>query len=151
VACFTSTDELHQRPYAPLRGAAEPAPRAADGRAGAADEELVRQLAERARAEGLQLTGKGGLLGRLAKTVLDSAQEGELDAHLGHAKHDPSGRDGGNSRNGHRAKTVLTDVGPVELAVPRDRDASFEPQLVRKRQRRLAGVDDLVVSLVARA
>jgi putative transposase len=116
----------------------------------AAELELARQLAERAQAEGLALTGPGGLLGRLTKVVLEGALEGELDAHLGYAKHDPAGRDGGNSRNGHRAKTVLTDVGPVEIAMPRDRDASFTPKIVAKRQRRLGGVDDLVISLVAK-
>src|SRR6476619_1432134 len=116
----------------------------------AAELELARQLAERAQAEGLSLTGPGGLLGRLTKVVLEGALEGEMDAHLGYAKHDPAGRDGGNSRNGHRAKTVLTDVGPVQVDVPRDRDASFAPQIVAKRQRRLGGVDDLVISLVAK-
>ncbi|MDA3642388.1 transposase, partial [Mycobacterium xenopi] len=70
--------------------------------------------------------------------------------HLGYAKHDPAGRDGGNSRNGARTKTVLTDVGPVEVAMPRDRDGSFEPQIVRKRQRRLSGIDSLVISLSAK-
>ena len=126
------------------------APVTDDGRVGAAEEELARQLAEQARAEGLSLTGPGGLLGRLTKVVLESALEGELDAHLGYAKHDPAGDGSGNSRNGHRAKTVLTDVGPVQVSVPRDRDASFEPAIVAKRQRRLGGVDDLVISLVAK-
>ena len=121
-----------------------------DGGVDPAELELARQLAERARTEGLSLTGPGGLLGRLTKVVLEGALEGEMDAHLGYAKHDPAGRDGGNSRNGHRAKTVLTDVGPVEIGVPRDRDASFAPKIVAKRQRRLGGVDDLVISLVAK-
>jgi putative transposase len=125
-------------------------PVADDGRAGAAEEELARELAERARAEGLSLTGAGGLLGRLAKVVLESALEGEMDAHLGYRKHDPAGDGSGNSRNGHRDKTVLTDVGPVAVSVPRDRDASFEPAIVAKRQRRLSGVDDLVISLIAK-
>ena len=116
----------------------------------AEDAELVRQLGERAQAEGLRLTGEGGLLARLAKIVIEGALEGEMDAHLGYGKHDPAGRDGGNSRNGHRAKTVLTEAGPVQVEVPRDRDASFSPQLVAKRQRRLSGVDDLVISLVAK-
>jgi putative transposase len=116
----------------------------------AAELELVKQLAERARAEGLALTGPGGLLGRLTKVVLEGALEGEMDAHLGYARHDPAGRDGGNSRNGHRAKTVLTEAGPVQIAVPRDRDASFEPAIVAKRQRRLGGIDDMVISLVAK-
>ncbi len=72
-----------------------------------------------------------------------------MDEHLGYAKHDPAGRDGGNSRNGTRAKTLLTGAGPVPIEVPRDREGSFCPQLVRKRQRRLSGVDELVVSLSA--
>ena len=87
---------------------------AADGEPGgreAAELELARQLAERAQAEGLQLTGPGGLLGRLTKVVLEGALEGEMDAHLGYAKHDPAGRDGGNSRNGHRARAVLINTG----------------------------------------
>jgi putative transposase len=82
--------------------------------------------------------------------VVESALEGELDDHLGYEKHDPAGRNGGNSRNGRRGKTVLTDVGPVEIAVPRDRDGSFEPKLVAKHQRRLPGVEDLVISLSAK-
>jgi putative transposase len=126
------------------------APAAGDGRVGAAEEELARQLAEQARAEGLSLTGPGGLLGRLAKVVLESALEGEMDAHLGYARHERAGDGSGNSRNGHRGKTVLTEAGPVEISVPRDRDASFEPAIVAKRQRRLSGVDDLVISLVAK-
>jgi putative transposase len=114
------------------------------------DDQLLAELTERARANGLQLTGEGGLLGRLTKKVLEGALEGEMDAHLGYPKHDPDGRDGANSRNGKRAKTVLTEAGPVEVSVPRDRDGSFDPQIVRKRQRRVSGVDDLVVSLSAK-
>jgi putative transposase len=109
----------------------------------AADEQLVRELTERARAEGLKLTREGGLLGTLTKMVIEGALEGELDDHLGYSKHDPEGRDGGNSRNGYRGKTVLTDTGPVEISVPRDRDSSFEPKIVAKRQGRLTGVDDM--------
>ena len=100
----------------------------------AADEQLLRELTERARSGGLKLTGEGGLLGKLTKMVVEGALEGELDDHLGYEKNDPAGRDGGNSRNGHRAKTVLTEAGPVELSVPRDRDASFEPKIVAKRR-----------------
>ena len=116
----------------------------------AADEQLLRELTERARAGGLRLTGEGGLLGKLTKMVVESALEGELDDHLGYGKHDPAGRNGGNSRNGHRAKTVLTDTGPVEISVPRDRDSAFEPKIVAKRQRRLTGVDEMVISLSAK-
>jgi transposase-like protein len=116
----------------------------------AADEQLLRELTERARAGGLKLTGEGGLLGKLTKMVVEGALEGEMDDHLGYAKHDPAGRDGGNSRNGHRAKALLTEAGPVEISVPRDRDSSFEPRIVAKRQRRLTGVEDMVISLSAK-
>lgn len=114
------------------------------------DQQLVGQLVDRARSQGLRLTGEGGLLAQLTKTVIESAAEGEMDAHLGYGKHDPAGRDGGNSRNGARTKSVLTDIGPVEVAIPRDRDGTFEPQIVRKRQRRLSGIDGLVISLSAK-
>jgi putative transposase len=82
--------------------------------------------------------------------VVESALDGEITDHLGYDKHDPAGKNGGNSRNGTRSKTVLTEVGPVPIDVPRDRDGSFEPQIVRKRQRRLSGVEDLVLSLSAK-
>ncbi|GAC1639185.1 MAG: hypothetical protein NVS4B6_09570 [Mycobacterium sp.] len=95
---------------------------------GVASGELVRQLAERARAEGLRLIGEGGLLSQLTKVVVESALEGELDDHLGYGKHDPAGPDGGNSRNGRRGKSVLTEAGSVSIEVPRDREGSFEPR-----------------------
>jgi putative transposase len=114
------------------------------------DEQLVWQLVERARAEGLKLTGEGGLLGRLTKVVVESALEGEMDDHLGYGKHDPAGRNGGNSRNGTRPKTLVTEAGPVEIEVPRDRESSFAPVIVGKRCRRLSGIDNLVVSLSAK-
>jgi putative transposase len=116
----------------------------------AADQQLLRELTERARAGGLKLTGEGGLLGQLTKMVVEGALEGEMDDHLGYSKHSPEGRNSGNSRNGHRAKTVLTEAGPVEISVPRDRDSSFEPKIVEKRQRRLTGVEDMVISLSAK-
>jgi putative transposase len=115
-----------------------------------ADEELAQRLVERARSEGVELVGPGGLLTDLTKTVLETALEVEMEDHLGYAEHAPEGRDKGNSRNGARSNTVLTEVGEVELAVPRDRAGSFEPVIVKKRQRRLAGVDELVISLAAK-
>ncbi len=114
------------------------------------DTDLVRELAERARAEGLQLTGKDGLLGRLTKIVVEGALEGEMDDHLGYEKNDPAGRDGGNSRNGYRAKNVITEAGPGSSRCRRDRDSSFDPKIVAKRQRRLTGIDDMVISLSAK-
>jgi len=114
------------------------------------DEQLVAQLVDRARAGGLKLTGEGGVLQQLTKRLLESALDGEITDHLGYDKHDPAGRGTGNSRNGTRSKTVLTDVGPVQIDVPRDRDASFEPKIVAKRQKRLTGVDEMVISLAAK-
>jgi hypothetical protein len=100
------------------------------------DEQLIDRLAGRARDSGLRLAGEGGLLARLTKRLVESALEGEITDHLGYGRHDAAGRDGGNSRNGHRAKTVLTEIGPVEVDVPRDRDATFEPKIVAKRRAR---------------
>lgn len=114
------------------------------------DEQLVAMLVERARSEGLQLTGQGGLLQQLTKRVAESALEGEITDHVGYEKHDPAGKNNGNSRSGTRSKTVLTDVGPVEVKVPRDSAGSFEPQIVKNRQRRLTGVDEMVLSLSAK-
>ena len=94
----------------------------------AADDQVLRELTERARTGGLKLTGEGGLLGKLTKMVVEGALEGELDDHLGYEKNDPAGRNGENSRNGYRAKTVVSRAGPVELSVPRDRECSFEPK-----------------------
>lgn len=114
------------------------------------DEQLIAMLVDRARGDGLKLTGEGGLLQQLTKRVLESALDGEITDHVGYDKHDPAGRGSGNTRNGSRTKTVLTDVGPVEVRVPRDAAGTFEPQIVRKRQRRLTGVDDMVLSLSAK-
>src|SRR3954464_15418589 len=114
------------------------------------DEVVAQDLLARARREGVNLVGPGGLLAGLTKTVLETALEAELTDHLGYEKHDPVGRNGANSRNGARSKTVITEVGPVELDVPRDREGTFEPRIVPKRARRLGGVDELVISLVAK-
>src|SRR5215216_8072439 len=108
------------------------------------DVEVARQLMDRARAEGVSLVRPGGLLSGLTETVLETALEAEMTEHVGYEPHDRAGQHSGNSRNGMRTKTVLTDVGPVTLDVPRDRNGTFEPRIVRKRQRRLVGVDDLV-------
>jgi putative transposase len=112
---------------------------------------IARELVRSARARGVAMTGPGGMLKALTKTVIETALDEEMTDHLGYDRHDPSGRGSGNSRNGTRAKTVLTDnVGPVQVEVPRDRDGSFDPVIVRKRQRRLGGVDTIVLSLVAK-
>jgi len=115
-------------------------------------EQLVaEELVARAREQGLSLTGPDGLLKQLTKTVLETALNQELTEHLGHDKHAPAGNEAGNVRNGTRPKTVLTEAtGQVGIEVPRDREGSFEPQIVKKRQRRLSGVDEIVLSLYAK-
>jgi putative transposase len=99
-------------------------------------EELARRLVEQAREEGLEITGSSGLLQQMMKSVLEAALAEELSDHLGYESGDPAGRGSGNSRNGSTAKTLLTESGPVALDTPRDRAGSFEPQIVRKGQRR---------------
>jgi transposase-like protein len=116
----------------------------------ALDEQLLDQLIGQAKERGVKFAGDGGLLQALTKRLLESALDGEITDHLGYAKHDVSGDGSGNSRNGRRSKTVITDVGPVEIEVPRDRAGTFEPQIVKMRQRRLPGVDEMVLSLSAR-
>jgi transposase-like protein len=115
-----------------------------------ASEAIAAQLVEDAQARGVSLVGPGGLLGDLTKRVLELGLEVEMTEHLGYDKHAVEGHHSGNSRNGTRAKTVLTDIGPVEIDVPRDRNGTFEPATVRKRQRRLEGVDAMVISLTAK-
>jgi putative transposase len=109
-----------------------------------AEETAAKELVRLATEQGLSLTGPDGLLKQFTKTVLETALNEEMTEHLGHEKNqaDP-GRDSANVRNGSRPKTVLTEAtGQVTIEVPRDRDGSFQPQIVRKRQRRLTGVDD---------
>src|SRR6478736_4872012 len=105
-----------------------------------------------AKARGLELTGPNGLLKLFTKNVLETALNEELTEHLGHAKHqDEAGRASTNVRNGSRSKTVISDaVGEVAINVPRDREGTFEPQIVKKRQRRLGDVDEIVLSLYAK-
>ena len=112
--------------------------------------EWAEQLVARARAEGVELTGDDGLLTAMVRQVLQTGLEVELTEHLGYEPHDPAGRGSGNSRNGTSRKTVITDVGDVELAVPRDRNGTLEPQTVPKHQRRLDGLTGNVISLYAK-
>jgi transposase-like protein len=116
-----------------------------------AEAQAAVELVRLAQEQGLSLTGPDGLLKQLTKTVLETALNEEMTEHLGYEKHDPPEAGTGNIRNGTRSKAVLTDTtGPVEIDVPRDRAATFEPQIVKKRQRRLSGVDEVVLSLYAK-
>ncbi len=116
-----------------------------------AEQQAATELVRLAKEQGLSLTGPDGLLKQLTKTVIESALGEEMTEHLGYEKRDPAGVGTGNIRNGTRGKTVLTESsGQVEIDVPRDRAGTFEPQIVRKRQRRLNGVDEIVLSLYAK-
>jgi putative transposase len=118
--------------------------------ADALDPQLVARLAAQARAQGVSLLGRDGLLRQVTKRLVEATLEAEMDEHLGYGKHEPAGRNGANSRNGKRSKTLLTEVGKVEVEVPRDRDGTFAPAVVAKRARRFGGIDDLVISLTAK-
>jgi putative transposase len=112
--------------------------------------ELAEQLVDQARAAGVQLTGPGGLLSGLTKQVLETALQVEMTEHLGYDRHDRAGHGSGNSRNGMTTKTVRTDIGDVQLNVPRDRAGTFDPVVVPKHTRRLSGFDEAVLSLYAK-
>ena len=114
------------------------------------DQQIAEQLVEQAKTDGVDLVGPGGLLSDLTKTVLETALEVEMSEHLGYDKHAIEGRNLGNSRNGTRSKTVLTEAGPVTIEVPRDREGTFTPKTVKKHSRRMPGVDELVISLSAK-
>jgi transposase-like protein len=96
------------------------------------------------------LTGEDGLFKQLKKALIERALGAELSEHLGYEKGDPAGRGSGNSRNGTSAKTILTEDGELDIAVPRDRAGSFEPQLIGKGQTHFTGFDDKILSLYAR-
>ena len=114
-----------------------------------AEQRAAEELVRRAREQGLSLTGPDGLLRQLTKTVLETALNQEMTEHLGHEKRGQPVA--GNVRNGTRSKAVLTEsTGQVQVEVPRDRAGTFEPQIVKKRQRRLTGVDEMVLSLYAK-
>jgi len=116
-----------------------------------AEQRAAEELVRRAREQGLSLTGPDGLLKQLTKTVIETALDQELAGHLGHGKHAPAGNETGNVRNGSRPKRVLTEsAGEVSVDVPRDRDGTFEPQIVKKRQRWLTWDDEIMLSLYAK-
>jgi len=112
-------------------------------------DELVDQVMAKVDAEGLELLGADGVLAQLTKRVLERALDDELTVELGYERGDPDGRGSGNSRNGTSPKTVLTEIGAVPLAIPRDRNGSFEPQLIPKHSRRLDGFNERIISLYA--
>jgi len=111
-------------------------------------DKLVEELTKNATAE--ELLKDSGLLKELKKRLVEAALDAEMTEHLGYEKHSPDGHGTGNSRNGKTSKRVIGADGEVEIDVPRDRNGDFEPQLIRKRQVRLEGFDEKVLSLYAR-
>jgi len=96
------------------------------------------------------LTGKNGLLQKLIGKMVEKMLEQEITEHLGYPKHDKSGYWSGNSRNGHTTKELIGSYGPVDIEVPRDRNSTFEPQLVKKRQRNISSFDNKIISMYAK-
>lgn len=96
------------------------------------------------------LIGENGMLKQLTKAVIEAALAAEMNQHLGHTRYGAVANASGNVRNGQSAKTITGDFGAIEIAVPRDRDASFTPQLITKHQRRVPGFDERILSLYAR-
>src|ERR1051326_77087 len=115
----------------------------------ALDKELIDKL-----LEGYQkpedLIGENGLLKQLTKALLERAMSAELAHHLGYEKHDPAGYNSGNSRNGSTSKVVQGEFGEIQIETPRDRNSTFEPQILKKHQRRFDGFDDKILSMYAR-
>jgi putative transposase len=118
--------------------------------AGALSPAAIDRLLADAEDAGVGIDGEGGLLQQMMKAVLERALQVEMADHLGYEAGDPAGRGSGNSRNGRYPKTVATTAGPVTVDVPRDRTGAFEPVIVPKGKRRLAQVDDMILSLYAR-
>jgi putative transposase len=113
------------------------------------DQQTMDAVLAQVKGDGLRLTGPGGFLSELVKAVLERGLQAELAEHLGYGKHEAAGRNSGNSRNGHAPKTVQTEVGPIDVRVPRDRAGTFTPVMLPKNARRLGGLSDVVISLYA--
>jgi putative transposase len=112
-------------------------------------DEMIDELLAGASTEE-EIAGPGGLLAQLTKRLVERAMEVELTEHVGYEPHAEPPGGGGNTRNGTSPKTLITEHGKVQLDAPRDRDSSFEPKIVRKRQRRFVGFDDKILALYSR-
>ena len=140
-----SREQLVDGLLAQLAGAGEPLPEALRERLldGMFDQLLAGRRGE------AEILGRDGLLGELTRRLVERALAEELTEHLGYEPHREPLGGAGNARNGATGKTLLTDHGPVRIATPRDRNGSFEPQIVAKSQRRLEGLDEKIVALYA--
>jgi len=114
------------------------------------DEKAIKELAKKL-AKDLKTDRDLNILSRaLKKVAVEAALEAEMDEHLGYEKHEPKGNGSGNSRNGRSSKRLKGDHGDVQIDVPRDRNASFEPQLIKKGQSRVTEMDDQILFLYAK-
>jgi putative transposase len=117
---------------------------------GVVPDDLIDQVLSKVDGERLQLLGPDGVLAELTKRILERALDAELTDELGYERGDPAGRGSGNNRNGTTPKTVLTDLGAIDLDVPRDRNGTFEPKIVPKGARRLEGFNQNIIALYSR-
>lgn len=140
--------DVSSPPTPPSSSPSSPPVVVVDGRLPGVEEMAVEMVAT-ARTEGLSLVGEGGLLAELTKRVIERALETELTDELGYQRGDPAGRGSGNSRNGTTPKRLLTEIGEIELDVPRDRNGTFEPKLVPKGVSRLKGFNDTIIAWYA--
>lgn len=125
-------------------------PEVAADTSAAVTDEVIDAVMAGVDAGGLELLGPDGVLAELTKRLIERGLGEELSEHLGYEAGDPAGRGSGNNRNGTSPKTVLTDIGAIDLDIPRDRNGTFEPQLVPKHSRRLEGFNQNIVHLYAR-
>jgi putative transposase len=116
-------------------------------RAAVVPPEVLDQLMAKVKAEGLELLGPDGVLAEITRLVLNRALDEELTDELGYERGDPAGRGSRNSRNGSYPKTVLTDIGAVDISVPRDRNGEFDPRIVPKGESRLKGFNERIIAL----
>lgn len=127
----------------------DPSPELADRVKELLPDGVIDELLAGAKTE-QEIAGQGGLLGQLTKRLVERAMEVELTDHLGYEPHQEPPGGTGNTRNGSTRKTLITEQGEVPIDTPRDRAGSFEPRIVRKRQRRFEGFDDKILALYAR-
>src|SRR2546421_933699 len=113
------------------------------------DRQTLDAVLAQVKGDGLRLPGPGGFLSELVRAVVERGLQAELSEHLGYGRHEAAGKGSGNSRNGSTAKTVQTEVGRIDVKVPRDRAGTFTPMLLPKNARRLGGLSDVVISLYA--
>jgi putative transposase len=132
------------------KGSVDPEKAAAARLGDLLDPARIDALIADAEAAGVGIDGPDGLINRMIKAVLERGLDVEMADHLGYDRGDPAGRGSGNSRNGSTSKTVITTAGQTRIDVPRDRNGSFDPQLVPKRKRRLGSTSDMILSLYAR-